>query len=72
VVEATLKDGYEYIGDFDDDQDDDEDGGGGGSAIINKLLAPDTGVGKAMGWLVLGEVAFVAAGLAVFFRLRKR
>jgi len=75
----TLTDGYEYVEDYegdddDDDGDDDDDKdkpGTPGGTLIDKLLAPDTGVGKALGWIVLGEVAFVAAGIAVFFRLKK-
>jgi len=72
ITTKTLTDGYEYVEDYEGDDDDDNDKPGTpGGTLIDKLLAPDTGVGKAIGWIVLGEVVFVAAGIAVFFRLKK-
>jgi len=50
---------YEYIGD------------NGDEPLIKKLLSPDTGVGVFMSLVVLGEIVFVAVGVAVFFKLKE-
>jgi len=72
ITEQTIVRGYEYIRNSDDGEDDDEDGGGLG-ILIGKVLSPETGQGaaKAMGFVVLGEIAFVVIGLAVFFKIRE-
>ena len=59
VSAKTLENGYEYVKD---------DGGG---SLIKDLLSPDTGIGKVVGLVVLGEVVFAVAGMAVFFKIRK-
>ena len=59
VSAKTLENGYEYVKD---------DGGG---SLIKDILSPDTGIGKVVGLVVLGEVVFAVAGMAVFFKIRK-
>jgi len=59
VSAKTLEKGYEYVRD------------GGGGSIIKDILSPDTGVGRVVGLLVLGEVVVVAVGVAIFFKIRK-
>jgi len=79
VTVVTLTDGYEYVENFEDEDkdgdededDDDEDEDRGGGSLIDKLWSPDSGVGKVMGLIAFGEVLFVVAGLAVFFKLKE-
>jgi len=59
VSAKTLEKGYEYVRD------------GGGGSLIKDILSPDTGVGRVVGLLVLGEVVVVAVGIAIFFKIRK-
>jgi len=79
---TTLGDGYEYSEDYDsddcdsgddcdDDENDQDDKKGPLSKLLDKLLAPDTGMGAVWGIIVLSEVVFVVAGIAVFFKLRE-
>jgi len=59
ISPQALASGYEYV---------EEDGGG---ALIKKILSPSTGVGKIISLAVLGEIVFVAVGVAVFFKLKE-
>jgi len=62
VSAKTLVKGYEYVKDGSD---------GGGGSLIKDILSPDTGAGRVVGLLVLGEVVIVAMGVAVFFKIKK-
>lgn len=73
---TTLEDGYEYVEDHDGDDEEDGEGDeeeekGGLVELIEKLFSPDTGAGGALGLVVLGEVAFIVAGIAVFFKTKE-
>ena len=55
VSTQILANGYEYVKN---------------ESLIKQILSPDTGGSKAMGMIVLGEIVFIAAGIAVFFKLK--
>ena len=73
VNTVVLADGYEYVENFGEggEEEEGEEGGGGIIDLIEELLSPDSGTGGIVGWIVLGEVAFVVIGVGVFFRLRE-
>jgi len=63
---VTLANGYEYVENYKGE------GGGGLIGLIDKILSPNSGIGKVLGLVALGEIVFIVVGVAVFFKIKEQ